>query len=116
MLVAEHEGAGSRIAFDALLCAVGRAANTQGYGLEELGIPVTKQRTVEANEYLQTLYPNIYACGDVAGPYQFTHTAAHQAWYCAGERALRPLQEVPAPTTRSFRGRPSPTRKSRASA
>ena len=55
----------------------------EGYGLEELGIPVTKARTVETNEYLQTIYPNIYACGDVAGPYQFTHTASHQAWYAA---------------------------------
>jgi len=62
---------------------VGRVANTQGYGLEELGVPVTKARTIETNEFLQTLYPNIYACGDVAGPYQFTHTAAHQAWYAA---------------------------------
>ena len=57
--------------------------NTEGYGLEELGIPTTRARTIETNEYLQTLYPNIYACGDVAGPYQFTHTAAHQAWYAA---------------------------------
>jgi pyruvate/2-oxoglutarate dehydrogenase complex dihydrolipoamide dehydrogenase (E3) component/uncharacterized membrane protein YdjX (TVP38/TMEM64 family) len=72
-----------RIEFDALLCAVGRVPNTEGYGLEALGIPVTRARTVETNEYLQTLYPNIYACGDVAGPYQFTHTAAHQAWYAA---------------------------------
>jgi pyruvate/2-oxoglutarate dehydrogenase complex dihydrolipoamide dehydrogenase (E3) component len=62
---------------------VGRIANTEGYGLEELGIPVTPARTVETNEYLQTIYPNIYACGDVAGPYQFTHTASHQAWYAA---------------------------------
>jgi pyruvate/2-oxoglutarate dehydrogenase complex dihydrolipoamide dehydrogenase (E3) component len=58
-------------------------ANTQGYGLDTLGIPVTDQRTVEVNEYMQTIYPNIYACGDVAGPYQFTHTAAHTAWYAA---------------------------------
>jgi pyruvate/2-oxoglutarate dehydrogenase complex dihydrolipoamide dehydrogenase (E3) component len=72
-----------RIEFDALLCAVGRVPNTEGYGLEALGIPITRARTVETNEYLQTLYPNIYACGDVAGPYQFTHTAAHQAWYAA---------------------------------
>jgi pyruvate/2-oxoglutarate dehydrogenase complex dihydrolipoamide dehydrogenase (E3) component/uncharacterized membrane protein YdjX (TVP38/TMEM64 family) len=72
-----------RVAFDAVLCAVGRVPNTEGYGLEELGIPLTKARTVETNEYLQTLFPNIYACGDVAGPYQFTHTAAHQAWYAA---------------------------------
>jgi pyruvate/2-oxoglutarate dehydrogenase complex dihydrolipoamide dehydrogenase (E3) component len=58
-------------------------ANTTGYGLEALGIPVTRARTVETNEFLQTLYPNIFACGDVAGPYQFTHTASHQAWYAA---------------------------------
>ena len=83
VLIAEFDGQDVRIPFDALLCAVGRIANTKGYGLEELGIPTTKSRTVETNEYLQTLYPNIYACGDVAGPYQFTHTAAHQAWFAA---------------------------------
>jgi len=83
ILVCEHKGAEVRIEFDALLCAVGRVANTKGYGLEELGIGTTKARTVETNEFLQTLYPNVYACGDVAGPYQFTHTAAHQAWYAS---------------------------------
>jgi pyruvate/2-oxoglutarate dehydrogenase complex dihydrolipoamide dehydrogenase (E3) component/uncharacterized membrane protein YdjX (TVP38/TMEM64 family) len=83
VLVCEHEGREVRIEFDALLCAVGRVARTKGYGLEELGIALTKARTVETNEFLQTLYPNIYACGDVAGPYQFTHTAAHQAWYAS---------------------------------
>jgi pyruvate/2-oxoglutarate dehydrogenase complex dihydrolipoamide dehydrogenase (E3) component/uncharacterized membrane protein YdjX (TVP38/TMEM64 family) len=82
IMVAEHDGKDVEIPFDVLLCAVGRVARTEGYGLEELGIPVTKQRTVEVNELLQTIYPNIYACGDVAGPYQFTHTAAHMAWYC----------------------------------
>ena len=81
VLVVEHSGTEKRIAFDQLLCAVGRSARLTGYGLEELGIPT--QRTVETNEYLQTLYPNIYAAGDVAGPYQFTHVAAHQAWYAA---------------------------------
>jgi pyruvate/2-oxoglutarate dehydrogenase complex dihydrolipoamide dehydrogenase (E3) component/uncharacterized membrane protein YdjX (TVP38/TMEM64 family) len=80
-LIGEHGGQEVRIPFDELLCAVGRVPNTAGYGLEELGIGVTPARTVETNEYLETLYPNIYACGDVAGPYQFTHTAAHQAWY-----------------------------------
>ena len=83
VLYADNEGREVRIPFDALLCAVGRVANTTGYGLEELGIPVTRGRTVEVNEYMQTRYPNIYACGDVAGPYQFTHTAAHTAWYAA---------------------------------
>jgi pyruvate/2-oxoglutarate dehydrogenase complex dihydrolipoamide dehydrogenase (E3) component/uncharacterized membrane protein YdjX (TVP38/TMEM64 family) len=80
-LVVEHSGAEKRIVFDQLLCAVGRVARLQGYGLEDLGIPT--HRTVETNEYLQTIYPNIYAAGDVAGPFQFTHTAAHQAWYAA---------------------------------
>jgi len=83
VLYCEAGGNTVRIPFDALLCAVGRVANTAGYGLEELGIPVTKTRTVEVNEFMQTKYPNILACGDVAGPYQFTHTAAHTAWYAA---------------------------------
>jgi len=83
VLVCEHAGHERRLEFDALLCAVGRIPNTSGFGLEALGIPVTAARTVETNEYLQTLYPNIYACGDVAGPYQFTHTASHQAWFAA---------------------------------
>lgn len=80
-LVVEHGGLERRVEFDDLICAVGRVARLQGYGLEALGIPT--QRTVVTNEYLETLYPNIYAAGDVAGPYQFTHTAAHQAWYAA---------------------------------
>jgi dihydrolipoamide dehydrogenase len=83
VLLAEHAGQEVRIPFDAVLVAVGRVANTQGYGLEELGIGTTRARTVETDEYLQTIYPNITAAGDVAGPYQFTHTAAHQAWYAA---------------------------------
>jgi pyruvate/2-oxoglutarate dehydrogenase complex dihydrolipoamide dehydrogenase (E3) component/uncharacterized membrane protein YdjX (TVP38/TMEM64 family) len=83
MLVCEHAGSEKRLELDAVLCAVGRMPNTVGYGLETLGIPVTAARTVQTNEYLQTLYPNIYACGDVAGPYQFTHTASHQAWFAS---------------------------------
>ena len=69
------------IEFDQLLVATGRQANVSGFGLEALDIPLTPQGTIEVNDYLQTRYPNIYACGDVAGPYQFTHAAAHQAWY-----------------------------------
>ncbi len=82
-LVCAHAGQTHEIEFDQVLIALGRSANTQGFGLEELGIATTEAGTLEVNEYLQTKYPNIYACGDVAGPYQFTHTAAHQAWYCA---------------------------------
>ncbi|HWH18147.1 MAG TPA: FAD-dependent oxidoreductase [Allosphingosinicella sp.] len=67
--------------FDDIIVAVGRKARLQGYGLEELGIEADK--TMVTNDYLETLYPNIFAVGDVAGPYQFTHFAAHQAWYAA---------------------------------
>lgn len=74
-----HQGATFKIDFDELIIAVGRAPRLTGFGLEELGIPVN--RVVETNEYLETLYPNILAAGDVAGPFQFTHTASHQAWF-----------------------------------
>ena len=83
ILIAEFEGSDVEIAFDSLVVAVGRSANTSGYGLEELGVNLTDRGTIEVNEYLQTNIPTIYACGDVTGPYQFTHTAAHQAWYAA---------------------------------
>ncbi|MEO8837600.1 MAG: FAD-dependent oxidoreductase, partial [Herbaspirillum sp.] len=76
-------GEEKHIEFDLLLCAVGRTARTEGYGLEQLGISLTKNKTIDTDGFLQTKYPNIYACGDVAGPYQFTHAAAHQAWYAA---------------------------------
>lgn len=79
----QHRGETEALSFDVLLMAVGRTARTTGYGLETLGIGTTRQGTIEVNEYLQTRYPNIYACGDVIGPYQFTHVAAHQAWYAA---------------------------------
>jgi len=83
VLLCEHEGREVRIEFDQLLCAVGRKPNTEGYGLEALGIPLAKNHTIQTDAWLRTIYPNIFACGDVAGPYQFTHTAAHQAWYAA---------------------------------
>ncbi|MBA6419332.1 FAD-dependent oxidoreductase [Pseudomonas sp. 5Ae-yellow] len=71
------------ISFDAVLVAVGRKANTQGYGVEELGLKLRDNGTLETNEYLATRFPNIFAVGDVTGPYQFTHAAAHQAWFAA---------------------------------
>ncbi len=93
-LIAEHEGREVRIPFDAVLVAVGRVANLKGYGLEEVGI--TTGRTVDTNDFLQTNYPNIYAAGDVAGPYQFTHTAAHQAWYAAVNALFDPFRKFKA--------------------
>ncbi|MDT8388456.1 MAG: FAD-dependent oxidoreductase [Thiogranum sp.] len=83
ILVAEHQGGNVEIEFDELLLAVGRQANSRGFGLEALSVPLRENGTIEVNEYLQTSYPNIYAVGDVTGPWQFTHTAAHQAWYAA---------------------------------
>ena len=80
-IVVEHDGSEHRLQFDQLICAVGRSARLEGYGLETLGIDT--DRTVSTNDYLETIFPNIYAAGDVAGPYQFTHTASHQAWYAA---------------------------------
>ena len=80
-IVVESGGQQRAIEFEVLLCAVGRSARLKGFGLEELGIPAN--RTVQVNEFLETNYPNILAAGDVAGPFQFTHTAAHQAWYAS---------------------------------
>ncbi|WIM06143.1 MAG: FAD-dependent oxidoreductase [Candidatus Nitricoxidivorans perseverans] len=94
ILIAEHDGQDVRIPFDAVLVAVGRVANLKGYGLEEVG--VVTSRTVEVNEFLQTNYPNIYAAGDVAGPYQFTHAAAHQAWYAAVNALFDPFRKFKA--------------------
>ena len=83
ILIAEHNGKDVRIAFDEVLLAIGRVANISGYGVEEMGIALSPRKTIAVNAFQETNYPTIYACGDVAGPYQFTHTAAHQAWYAA---------------------------------
>ncbi len=83
ILICENNGNDIEVEYDQVLVAVGRRANTSGFGAQELGIEVRKNGTFDANEYLQTNYPNIYVCGDVTGPFQLTHTASHQAWYCA---------------------------------
>ena len=83
ILIAEHQGQEVRIPFDQVLLAIGRVANTQGYGLEEVGVELSPRHTIAINDFQETNYPNIFAVGDVSGPYQFTHTAAHQAWYAA---------------------------------
>lgn len=83
ILTCDHAGQEVEIEFDNLLVALGRRANTKGYGLDQLGIPLAPNGTIETNEYLQTRFPNIYVCGDAAGPYQFTHVASHQAWFAS---------------------------------
>lgn len=90
-MVVETGGKSERIEFDKLLVAVGRTANTGRLG--EIDIKLSARGTVEVDEYLRTNHKNIYACGDVAGPYQFTHTAAHQAWYCAVNALLSPFKK-----------------------
>ena len=90
-LECENNGTSVVVEFDTLLVALGRRANTTGFGLEELGIDLTPQKTIKVDAYMKTNIPNIYACGDVAGPYQFTHTAAHQAWYCAINSMISPF-------------------------
>ncbi len=90
-LQCENNGNSVEVEFDTLLIALGRKANTAGFGLEELGIELTPQKTIKVDAYMKTNIPNIYACGDVAGPYQFTHIAAHQAWYCAVNSMISPF-------------------------
>ena len=83
VLVVEHDGKQTELPFDLLLVAVGRTANVDGFGLETLGIPLRKNRTIDTDDYLRTKFPNILAVGDVTGPFQLTHAGAHQAWYAA---------------------------------
>lgn len=80
------------VPFDKLLIAIGRVARTEGFGLEKLGIGLAPQKTIAVNEYLETDIPHIYVCGDAAGPYQFTHFAAHQAWYASVNALFKGLR------------------------
>jgi len=82
-LIADCAGEEKVIEFSHLLMAIGRQANTENMGLETIGIELTQRGTIDVDEHLRTRFPNIYAVGDVAGPYQFTHMASHQAWYAA---------------------------------
>lgn len=92
-LVCENaDGSEVVVEFDVVLLALGRQANVTGFGLEELGVRLAENGNVEADEFMRTNYPNIFVCGDVAGPYQFTHVAAHQAWYAAVNALFSPLK------------------------
>lgn len=91
VLVCEHQGREVAFAFDVLLLALGRTPNVEGFGLQELGVAIGPRGNVQADPLLRTNFPNIHVCGDVAGPYQFTHVAAHQAWYAAVNALLAPL-------------------------
>lgn len=91
-LVCQYEEEEVRLPFDRVLIALGRQANVNGYGLEELDVKLTHGGTIEADAFLRTNYPNIYVCGDVTGPFHFTHTAAHQAWYAAVNALFSPFK------------------------
>jgi len=92
-LVCETQDQTVEFEFDELLVAVGRKANIKNYGLNEIGVKLTKSGNIEVNDYLQSSVPSIFACGDIAGPYQFTHTAAHQAWYASVNALFGPYKK-----------------------
>lgn len=94
ILLCDHHGEEIAIPFDTLLVAVGRTANTKNYGLQELGIPLQQKNTIQVNKFLQTIHPNIFACGDVVGPFQFTHMASHQAWYATVNALFGHLKKI----------------------
>ncbi len=88
----KQNGQNQEIESDCILLALGRKPNTEGFGLNHLDVPLNPNGTIQVDKYLRTInYKNIYACGDVAGPYQFTHTASHQAWYCAVNSMIQPF-------------------------
>jgi len=93
-MLCEKNGQDQRIEFDKVLIALGRTANSRGFGLESVGIKLGLSGKICVDEYLRTTkYKNIYACGDVVGPYHFTHTAAHQAWYCVVNALFSPFKK-----------------------
>lgn len=92
ILTCEHNGGDIDVAFDQVIVALGRQANVTGFGLEELGVKLSPRKTVEADAFLETNIPGVYVCGDVTGPYQFTHTAAHQAWYASVNALFAPFK------------------------
>jgi dihydrolipoamide dehydrogenase len=82
-LICDQDGTEVKVPFDGIIVAIGRRPNIEGFGLEELGVKLRKNNTIEVDDFLRTNYENIFAVGDVTGPYQFTHTASHQAWFAA---------------------------------
>ena len=93
-MLCKKDGQDQRIEFDKVLIALGRTANSRGFGLENIGIKMAPSGTICVDDYLRTTtHKNIYACGDVIGPYQFTHTAAHEAWYCAVNALFSPFKK-----------------------
>ena len=95
-LVCARDGQEVTVPFDAALVAVGRSPTTAGLGLESVGVTLSERGAVEVDEYLRTSVPTIYACGDVIAPYQFTHTASHEAWYATVNALFSPFRRFKA--------------------
>ena len=89
----ERDGDTVEVPFDRILVAVGRAPRSVGSGFDAVNIPLTEKRTIETDDFLQAGYPSVFACGDVVGPYQFTHVASHQAWYATVNALFRPFRK-----------------------
>lgn len=83
VLVCRRGEAEVEVPFDRLLLALGRTPNTAGLGLETLGVELAPDGALRPDAFMQSSLPTLYCAGDVAGRWQFTHTAAHQAWYAA---------------------------------
>lgn len=81
LVVTAPDGSARDVYFDQVLIALGRKPNVEGFGLEELDMPLTERGAIQVDATMRSAYPSILACGDVAGPYQFTHMASFQAWY-----------------------------------
>ena len=96
LICAAEDGSEVRVPFDALLVAAGRQPNTEGLGLEDVGVTCGERGEVEVDEYLRTSVPTIFACGDAIGPYQFTHTASHEAWYASVNPLFSPFRKFKA--------------------
>lgn len=92
-LLYKNQSSEYKVEFDEIFLALGRSANVKNFGLEELNIELSDSGGIKADPYLRTNYPNIYVCGDVTGPFQFTHTASYQAWYCAVNSLFSPLKK-----------------------
>jgi pyruvate/2-oxoglutarate dehydrogenase complex dihydrolipoamide dehydrogenase (E3) component/uncharacterized membrane protein YdjX (TVP38/TMEM64 family) len=90
-LVCDQDGEEVRFEFDRLLVALGRRTRVSGYGLEDLGVRLDEQSRIASDEFQRSNFPNIYVCGDAAGPYQFTHVASHQAWSAAVNALIAPF-------------------------
>ncbi len=90
LTVKDKQGSQKEIPFDEVLIALGREACVKGFGLENLNVKITKQKTIESDTFMATNYPNIFVCGDVTGPYQFTHMAGYQAYFACVNALFRP--------------------------